>query len=316
MHKYEQSLAVGFSLLMAVGAISVESPALAAGCLQSGKIQVSDLSDGVKVCPGGVVELSLSGLPAALPLPTPGTAVGYVLDPETGHASLTFAVDSDGTVNSALDGFPLSGFVAHDAAGVSLLGAATYPGCSSTAYSLLGHKWTVPWVWRYNSMNQTDSTVLSAIQEAANLWTVGANRCTGQIYTSSFVNTYAGTTALGQAAASDGNCYTYDGVNVVGWGNTPSGVLAETCIKTSQGRAIEADIRISTGALFYTGSSGAGCSSKFDLRQIFAHEVGHVVGLNHVMASTNQLMKPTFGYCETGQRLLAPGDIAGLKVNY
>lgn len=307
----------GIAVLAAImGSIQTQA-ASAVECVNEATLGISDLQAGVVVCPGGQANLELTGLGSPIPLPSPGTSVDYVFDEETGHTTLTLLVSESGNVSAELDGNPLRGFEVQNALDATAQAAVTgYPGCSSTAYSPTGYKWSTPWVWRYNSMYQTDSTALSAIQEAVNLWTVGADRCTGQIYTSSFVSSYAGTTSLGQSAGATNVCSPYDGTSVVGWGNTPTGVLAETCVNWPNGRAIEADVRIPTGYIFYTGSSTTGCSSRYDLRQIVAHEVGHVVGLGHVGVATNQIMKDSFGYCETGQRLLAPGDIAGLKATY
>ena len=96
-----------------------------------------------------------------------------------------------------------------------------------------------------------------------------------------------------------------------------SGQLALTCTYFPNGTiAVEADIKFSTALPFYTGASVTGCVAKYDLREIAAHEVGHVVGLDHTPDMYSQLMKYTFGQCETGERLLAPGDLSALLSRY
>lgn len=234
------------------------------------------------------------------------------------EASITVA--EDGLVTLSLDGQSYGSTRAGNVAAAttnSPSAVTAFPGCSTSSTKFYGYYWNSSWSWRYNSANQADTSALSAIQSAYNLWSTGVDRCTGVVYNSTFVNAYLGATSKTPAINSSGACGAADTFNTVGWGVLPTPTIALTCTWVYASIASESDMKFNSNLLFYTGSSTSGCSgSRYDLREIAAHEAGHVVGLDHSTQTDQQLLKPQFGYCETNQRLLAPGDVYGLMVLY
>lgn len=70
-----------------------------------------------------------------------------------------------------------------------------------------------------------------------------------------------------------------------------------------------------SNAAWYNGASTTGCAGNlYDLQILASHEAGHAFGLAHVAQTTEQIMKPNFGYCETAGRALGRGDAQGMKV--
>jgi len=314
--------------LVALGIILslLASPARAAetDCSVKKDLSLDYVRGIVRVCQAvdGQVIVGIEGVSAPIPIPEYGTVASYAMSAETGHFEISLGVDESGLLGLSIDGVqygsPLSQTVAPaQIEAAATVAGATYPGCSNGYGALFPYKWTKAWVWNYNLSGQPDSQSLPAIQEAANLWTTGANRCTAQIYHSTFTNTFAGGSSKLPSPTANNSCGSADGYNIVGWGALMSGQLALTCTYFPNGTiAVEADIKFSTALPFYTGASVTGCVAKYDLREIAAHEVGHVVGLDHTPDMYSQLMKYTFGQCETGERLLAPGDLSALLSRY
>lgn len=290
-------------------------------CTSTLSISIEDVEGQKAICEGiqGQVLVGLPGVPIDIPIPARDVTASYAFTADSQVAELSVSVDSEGWVTLVLDGLEVGkkilDTVVADAATMSAT-ATVYPGCGTASAVLYPYKWNTTWSWSYNAAGQPNTSALTAIQEAANLWTVGANRCTGAIYQSSFANNYVGGTSKSPSPFGSGGCAVPDGFSVVGWGPLSSGILALTCTYKPSNVAIESDIKFSTAVQYYTGSSASGCFAKYDLREIAAHEVGHVVGLDHSVQADSQLMKPQFLACETDQRLLAPGDIVGLKTKY
>jgi hypothetical protein len=290
-------------------------------CVSTGYYQLSDVESGLTVCPEAEVLVFIPLLDEFLMLPSRGVSQSVVFDSQAGLGleEVSLIVNDVGIVRIFLDEQVFGGGQQNYATQTSSPASAltTYPGCGTSSYSLLGYYWNSTWLWRYNSSNQFDSSSLSALQSSFNLWSTGANRCTGALYSSSFSNSYLGATSLSPAVTSSGTCGTANNSSTVGWGALPNNRIAVTCTWFYNSVASESDMKFNSSLLFYTGSSTAGCTgSRYDLRELATHEAGHVIGLGHSIGVDNQIMKPTFGYCETNQRLLAPGDIYGLGVLY
>lgn len=314
-------MASAVSLVLVLGGLTAPARAAESQCLESGSYSAGQLDASPKVCSGvqpGSVLLAISGTTGDLSFPPAGTSAIYDFDASSRYSEVTLSTSDDGSLGVLLDG---AEYGAMGATAVTS-SATTYPGCGASGYALFPYTWSTTWNWRYNPASHPNAGALTAIQEAANLWSAGANRCTGAIYQSRFTNSYQGTTTLQGSATAQGTCAPADGISVVSWGQLPTltsngTVLALTCPKVYATTAVEADITFNSAIVFYTGSAAGSCpANSFDLREIAAHEVGHVTGLAHSTQSLSQLMKPLFNVCETGERLLAPGDIAGLLSRY
>jgi len=97
--------------------------------------------------------------------------------------------------------------------------------------------------------------------------------------------------------------------------NASSGSAIATAYWWSSGsRIIDADIVFWDGAFkFFTGSTE--CANGFYIADIAAHEFGHVLGLGHSTVA-GATMYPSVSSCATGNRTLAPDDIAGVEALY
>ena len=194
--------------------------------------------------------------------------------------------------------------------------SSTNPTCNSYAYATNGRHWTGPYSWNLNSTAAT-TIPSSAVAGGIHAMATGLGTCSNVANSASAI--YQLTTSTAGNYTSSGGCSSLDSKNVVDRGVLPSGTLALTCYSwyTSTLAMITADVRFSSSVTWYTGSSVTGCSgSKFDAQGVMTHEAGHVFGLDHVAASTLQVMKPASGYCGVSQRLLGPGDLAGMKHLY
>lgn len=106
-----------------------------------------------------------------------------------------------------------------------------------------------------------------------------------------------------------------DGTNVIGWARlVPKSTLAAawTYTDASTGRVLEADIFYNTS---HTWGVLTGCNSPsaFDVENIGTHEVGHILGLDHVSdAAKMATMYPSAPSGEIKKRTLTGGDVAGV----
>jgi hypothetical protein len=186
--------------------------------------------------------------------------------------------------------------------------------CGSSAYTVMGYNWGPTTVnWRYNSAGQK-TTGLTAITNGGKAWSGTISACSRTI-NSSAKSSYLGTTTQTPAVPSTGGCGSQSNTNVIGWGALKAGTLATTCTwYTSFGDAVESDQKYATG---YSWNSASTCSgSLYDLRGVATHEWGHTYGLNHVDQATGLVMKPSSSTCETAQRTLGLGDLAGIDFLY
>jgi hypothetical protein len=124
-------------------------------------------------------------------------------------------------------------------------------------------------------------------------------------------------------AESAPNSPRQDGMNVVGWARlVPKSTLAAAWTYTDDqtGRVIEADVFFNTAHPWGVASS---CTSPsydplvFDLENVGTHEIGHVLGLEHVSDSAKQAtMYPSAPRGELRKQTLTSGDKAGLAAAF
>ena len=89
----------------------------------------------------------------------------------------------------------------------------------------------------------------------------------------------------------------------------PRGVLARAFFPPRNGGAAAGDIHLDISETWKIGFGGPG----FDLFQVFAHEIGHSIGLGHSCNCTDALMNPFY---TENFRGLQPDDIAGATSIY
>lgn len=192
--------------------------------------------------------------------------------------------------------------------------AATNPKCDNFSYALTGSKWasTVRWYYKTPSFGG-QARVAGAFTAMAN----GIGAC-GQSKPNSAAHTYVGTTTS-SANLTQTSCGISDLKSVIDSGGLTGTTLAVTCTWKSAGEITAGHIRVdSSSRSWYTAASATDCSGSntYDLQGVATHEIGHLYGLGHVAQGTGQVMEPTSDACETGQRTLGNGDLAGMKAIY
>lgn len=179
--------------------------------------------------------------------------------------------------------------------------------------------------WYYNSIGEPASLSLTRIGNGFTTWKNETNRCSIAPKGNILVTTYKGTTnspeAMGGNPPPDqialcSSTREIDGLNVIGWGHLPAGVVAATCLTTIPGGVKESDIRFSVDYNWFTQYSSTGCSNAWDLGDIATHEIGHMIGLGHSVAGTDQVMNPYAYSCNYANRRLAKGDLLSLSHFY
>lgn len=194
--------------------------------------------------------------------------------------------------------------------------------CSDRAYTLIGGKWHETLGWRFQSSSTPvglgSSSVLTVLKRSFDNIT-GVNNDCGLADTVSATSSYLGTTTTAPSVTAKGRCAARDGLNAVGFGPLPSGVLAVTCVRsTSTGRMIEADIRINSNVSW---ALSVGTCSFFEelIEPTMTHEIGHAFGLGHVSESKHgRLTMSPFsdGPCSNAESTLGLGDVRGLRHLY
>jgi hypothetical protein len=312
------ALAAGVALLLT----PVSAANAAPGACPSTEIRAVDVGFLTDCATAAVIIADPNG-PARIALPAPGTSVTFSATTERGAPEISqftvyrsatgeVAARSQSSVSSVVFGKTsiVTEFTAAESVVASL---ATSPKCDSYSYSVNGERWlaTVGWYYKTPSFGGQTRVAAAFTAMADGIGACGATKPNGAAHS------YKGTTTT-SSNMSGGTCLSSDLTNVVDSGAVASSTtLAQACTWRTTGQIISADIRISTAKTWYTSSSVTGCSgSKYDLQGVVTHEVGHLYGLNHVALATQQVMKPSSSTCETSQRTLGNGDLAGMKYLY
>lgn len=194
--------------------------------------------------------------------------------------------------------------------------------CSDRAYSLIGGKWHETLGWRFQSSSTPQglgsSSVLTVLKRSFDNIT-GVNNDCGLADSVSAKSSYLGTTTAAPSVTRKGRCATRDGLNAVGFGPLPSGILAVTCVRSnSAGHMTEADIRVNSNVNW---ALSVGTCSFFEelLEPTMTHEIGHAFGLGHVSESKHgrlTMSTTSDGPCSNAETTLGLGDVRGLRRLY
>ncbi len=116
-----------------------------------------------------------------------------------------------------------------------------------------------------------------------------------------------------------------DGLNVVVWGNVPSGAIAVTYTwyNSVTGQAVESDTVMGKSlpwAYTEVGNPDGTCGNlyAYDVRDILTHEVGHWVGLDDLYSQPEHDLT-MYGYGDKGELkkdTLGTGDVDGVAALY
>jgi len=189
------------------------------------------------------------------------------------------------------------------------------PPCEDRGANAFGARQTNTYKWSFKASSTPSglnrSAVATVLQKAFHNVTSAHNDC-GRADKVSATQSYLGTTTRGP------NCGATDGQNVVGFGRLAAGVLAVTCYWTSNGRIVEADMKITTRESW--ALSLATCHGDMPmLEATITHEAGHVFGLGHVGETRHGrlTMSPFLdGPCDNNEATLGLGDMLGLESLY
>lgn len=203
--------------------------------------------------------------------------------------------------------------------------AASGPGpCSDSAKNVLPYKVVGPLEWRFNAgstpaSNSVDN-VEAALVKAANNITHSRNSC-GMADRVSATHSYGGRTTAAAQITAEGACQgTGNGINSVGFGDLPEGVLGLACVfYDGEGRVVEADVRLNKADHAWYANQPASCSGRYSVEAVATHEFGHVFGLGHVgeAGHGNLTMSPSInGKCQASEATLGRGDVLGLRAKY
>lgn len=214
------------------------------------------------------------------------------------------------------------GGVASEEAGEASVGSAPGP-CADRGRNPLPYKWTQPYRWKFFAPSTPSSmskdNVERKLKRAANNITASRNSC-GIADQVGATNVYQGRTQKGPGLRADGTCTSTDGLNSVGFGDLPQGVLGVACTwYDGNHAAIESDVRFNKVDHKWYAVKPSSCSGRYSLEAVATHELGHVFGLGHVGESGhgNLTMSPQInGACQNAESTLGRGDVIGLRNKY
>ncbi|MDR0627844.1 MAG: matrixin family metalloprotease [Bifidobacteriaceae bacterium] len=205
--------------------------------------------------------------------------------------------------------------------------AAAVTRCSSSTYSTLKGKWHHNPYLIVNTSEGLPSGVkgsafLQIARDSMNTWVNVTDACsvadsmtrTATIYENNYSN--SNINGANNACASSS-----DGFHVVDFGNLTGGTVGLACSRyvwVLGWRTNEVDVRLDNSSRSWVTSTSGCTGSKYDVRSVLTHELGHFWGLaDQYASSTSQLTM--YGYsstCSTTQRTLGKGDALGINALY
>ena len=205
--------------------------------------------------------------------------------------------------------------------------ASGYLRCDDTSNNPTPGEWYTQFDWYYNddglpSNELVPDNALQALRNATSMWFGVWNDC-GILDTMSGSSLYKGLTTRVSGSRSTG-CV-WDGFNVVDWKRVSwaSENLGSSCNREifygGTWTIAEGDFFLNTYDTHWTANPGPGCSGKWDVQSIAAHERGHNLGMGHVYCppSCNLVMKSSgFITCTTYDRRLGRGDAMAINSKY
>lgn len=235
-------------------------------------------------------------------------------DAEDGEAPAEDATTGD-------DAIPGDEEVSTEEAGEATAAGSAGP-CKDRARNGLPFAWTEPYRWKLHAASVPSSmskdVVERKLRRAANNITSSRNSC-GLADQVSAQNVYLGRTTKKTNVRADGTCTQTDGMNTVGFGDLPAGVLGVACTWYSNGVALESDVRFNKVDHRWYAARPSSCSGRYSVEAVATHEFGHVFGLGHVGegAHGNLTMSPSInGSCQNAEATLGRGDVIGLRAKY
>jgi hypothetical protein len=211
------------------------------------------------------------------------------------------------------------------ATGQSIAAAVTR--CSSSTYSTLKGKWHSNPSMTVNILEGlpstvTGSTFLQIAKDSMNTWLNVTDACNVADSMGRTVNVLTTTGLNSNINGATNSCASSsDSSNVVDFGNLTGSVVGLACYRyvwVLGWRTSQVDVRLDNSSRSWVTST-AGCTgSKYDVRGVLTHELGHFWGLaDRYASSTSQLTM--YGYsstCSTMQRTLGKGDALGINALY
>lgn len=253
----------------------------------------------------------------AVEVPAAGETVTITVDEENGDSfelAITNAHDGIVTiVTNAPDDEPL------------VIAAGSAAPCQDGAFKLAGHRWTTQYRWKFQAgstpgANSRDN-VETGLVRAANAITGSRNSC-GFADLVSATHAYLGRTTSApniKGGTTSVSCGARDSVNTVGFGALPSTYLGVACSwSDGNGVALEGDVKLSTRHPWYALGVPSGCTKRFGIQPVGAHEFGHIFGLGHVSESNhpNLTMSTATAPCTNAGLSLGLGDVRALRQLY
>lgn len=174
--------------------------------------------------------------------------------------------------------------------------------------------WKLPGTWTYIlNLNSVPFTVGSAnlatmAADAFSRWSNATNKKV--IFNKNLSNTNTAKVS-------------FDGKNIIAWGNAPNGALAVTYTwyNKNTGLVSEVDTIMNNKFTWSWAIPTATCvnANSYDAQDILTHELGHWLGLNDFYDAVNYQNATMYGYgskAEIKKDTLSTGDINGISAIY